>query len=390
MLLRSRIVVPVINSPIEDGAVRTDGDRIVWVGRWKDASPGSSEEVADLGESILLPGLINAHCHLDYTDMAGLIPPQKHFADWIKTIVTLKGAWTEADFLRSWKNGIDMLVGAGVTTVADIEAIPELLPNAWKLSPIRVISFREIITLKSGAANDPELMRSVKNWAGLPHPEGQTGLSPHAPYTTTPELLRSAAGVARSNGWLLTTHVAESQEEMDMFCARKGPLYDWLRTQRDMSDCGLGSPVEHLERHGYLSNNLIAVHLNYLGVNDAHTLARRGVSVVHCPRSHDYFGHQSFPFHELRTAGVNICLGTDSLATIRKSSGQPAKLSLFAEMRAFAKACPDVSPEQILEMATLNAAKVLRREGILGQLSPDAKADMIAIPWSGHASQVAD
>src|SRR5439155_4893382 len=272
MLLRSRIVVPVINSPIEDGAVRTDGDRIVWVGRWKDASPGSSEEVADLGESILLPGLINAHCHLDYTDMAGLIPPQKHFADWIKTIVTLKGAWTEADFLRSWKNGIDMLVGAGVTTVADIEAIPELLPNAWKLSPIRVISFREIITLKSGAANDPELMRSVKNWAGLPHPEGQTGLSPHAPYTTTPELLRSAAGLARSNGWLLTTHVAESQEEMDMFCARKGPLYDWLRTQRDMSDCGLGSPVEHLERHGYLSNNLIAVHLNYLGVNDAHTL----------------------------------------------------------------------------------------------------------------------
>jgi len=155
-----------------------------------------------------------------------------------------------------------------------------------------------------------------------------------------------------------------------MFVHRRGPLHDWLQSQRDMSDCGRGSPVQHLERCGYLSENLLAIHVNYLGPDDAAILAKREVSVVHCPRSHAYFGHAPFPDRELSDARINICLGTDSLASILKSGRQLPELSMFAEMQLFAKTQPATSPTAVLRMATTNAAAALGCQGVLGELSP--------------------
>jgi cytosine/adenosine deaminase-related metal-dependent hydrolase len=105
---------------------------------------------------------------------------------------------------------------------------------------------------------------------------------------------------------------------------------------------------------------------------------------VHCPRSHAFFGHRAFPFEELAAAGVNICLGTDSLATVSKSRGEPFSLNMFSEMRALAKTLPALSPRRILEFATLGAAKAIQREHQLGALRPDANADLIALPWKGR------
>src|SRR2546426_8910194 len=119
-----------------------------------------------------------------------------------------------------------------------------------------------------------------------------------------------------------------------------------------MADCGLGSPVQHLERNGCLSDNLLAVHANYLAPGDAALLGRRSVSVVHCPRSHTFFQHRRFPRKELARARVNICLGTDSLASVTKARGQAPELNLFAEMQAFAASHPDVPSEVILQMTT--------------------------------------
>src|SRR5688572_22260443 len=126
MILRAKTIVPVTRPPIEDGVVCVTGDRIAWVGKRNElpASLNSGDEV-DLGEVILLPGLVNAHCHLDYTAMAGQIPPPKSFTDWIKSMVTLKGGWSIEEFGASWKSGADMLLRTGTTTVADIEAVPD-------------------------------------------------------------------------------------------------------------------------------------------------------------------------------------------------------------------------------------------------------------------------
>jgi len=388
MVLRARIILPICRPAIEDGAVAISGHRIAGVGRWLDFKSHASKDVMDLGESILLPGLVNAHCHLDYTHMGGSISQPRNFADWIKAVVALKGAWSHDDFAQSWLDGANMLLRTGTTTVADVEAVPELIPAMWAATPLRVISFRELISLKSRFAVNEQVEKAVKEWADLPEAASRAGLSPHAPYTTSPELLQLVARVARERNWRLTTHVAESEQEFEMFMYRRGPLYDWLKSQRDMSDCGLGSPVRHLERCGYLNENLLAVHVNYLWRDDAAVLGQRKVSVVHCPRSHAYFRHLLFPRAELAAAGVNICLGTDSLASVMKVRNQPIELNMFAEMRALASTAPDLPAAAILRMATTHGAEGLGRKGEIGELSPNAFADLIAIPFSGKIADV--
>ena len=113
------------------------------VSRWRDQTVPVGEPVVDLGETVLLPGLVNAHCHLDYTDMAGEIAPTRFFTDWIKTITAAKAGKIYADFAQSWLRGAQMLLRTGTTTVADIEAVPELLPEVWRATPLRVFSFLE-------------------------------------------------------------------------------------------------------------------------------------------------------------------------------------------------------------------------------------------------------
>jgi cytosine/adenosine deaminase-related metal-dependent hydrolase len=386
MILRARIVVPVNRPLIEDGAVCLAGDRIAWVGRYPEIPAGFDRtDEADLGEVILLPGLVNSHCHLDYTAMAGQLPSPKSFSTWIKSMVSLKGTWSLDDFAASWKQGAAMLLRTGTTSVADIEAVPELIPHAWTTTPLRVISFRELINVRNRQPASELVERAVNDWLGLANASGRVGLSPHAPYTASKELLELAARAALRRRWRVTTHVAESEEEFEMFMYRQGAMFEWLKSQRDMSDCGLGSPVQHLERCGYLDENLLAVHVNYLWRHDAGILGRNQVSVAHCPRSHDYFHHLRFPREELESAGVNICLGTDSLATVHQERHQSAELNLFAEMRAMSEKASDLPPEKILRMATVNGARALGKAGQIGELSENALADLIAVPFNGRA-----
>jgi cytosine/adenosine deaminase-related metal-dependent hydrolase len=157
-----------------------------------------------------------------------------------------------------------------------------------------------------------------------------------------------------------------------------------------MADCGFGSPVQHLERHGMLGKNLLAIHVNYVGQKDATVLAKRGVSVVHCPRSHAYFRHDPFPLKRLARAGVNVCIGTDSLATVYKSPHQTVELNMFEEMQALKKREPSLSARTVLKMSTINGAHALRMERQIGQLAAGALADLIVLPLKGKDSAIYD
>jgi cytosine/adenosine deaminase-related metal-dependent hydrolase len=384
MILRARVVLPLSQPPIEDGAVLISGNRITQVGAWKDFS-ADARDVIDLGETILMPGLINAHCHLDYTDMAGRLPPQKSFTDWIRLMLATKSEWNYSEYAESWIRGAHMLRRTGTTTVEDFEAVPELLPDVWSSTSLRVISLLEMTGVKSRRDPKAILLDNVNHILTLPGGRCRPGLAPHAPYSTAPELLRLTADMARQRHWPLSIHVAESSQEFEMFTKGRGVMFDWLRrNNRDMSDCGERSPLEHLDRYGVLSENCLAVHVNYLGDADAKLLARRKTSVVHCPRSHAYFGHEEFPFNTLTRAKVNICLGTDSLATVYKKPRQTVELNMFDEMRSFAGKHPRVAPENILQMATMNGARALGMEGQSGEISEKALADLIAIPFDGE------
>ncbi|HTY87781.1 MAG TPA: amidohydrolase family protein [Candidatus Acidoferrum sp.] len=381
IILRARTLLPVARPPIDNGAVLVSGNRIRAVGRWADLPRPAPGKTCDLGDAILLPGLVNAHCHLDYTGMAGMLAPPRTFTDWIHLMISAKAQWEYADYARSWRSGARQLLETGTTSVGDIETVPDLLPEAWNSTPLRVVSFLEMTGIRASREPEGILREALAKIGGLDHPRCQASLSPHAPYSTTPGLLRQSAEVARKRGWRLCVHVAESEQEFEMFRHARGPMYAWLkRNDREMSDCGQGSPVQHLARNRVLGGNLLAVHANVLARGDAALLGRHHAHVVHCPRSHEYFRHPPFPRHRLVQAGVNVCLGTDSLATVRKVRKQNPELDLFEEMRALADSDPGLSAAGILRMATVNGARALGFAGQIGELTVNALADMIVIP----------
>jgi cytosine/adenosine deaminase-related metal-dependent hydrolase len=390
MILRARTILPITAPPIENGAIVVSGNQIRAVGKLPDLkSCFSDEEIFDFGEVVLLPGFVNAHCHLDYTDMAGQLPPPKTFLDWIPQMLAAKAAWSYTDYAKSWLNGAKMLLQTGTTTVADIEAVPELLPEMWDAMPLRIFSFLEMTGVRSKRKPREILDEAIIKIDSLSHSRCRAGLSPHAPYSTSLRLLQLCAKVAREKKLRITSHVAESEQEFEMFTNARGKMFDWLKkNERDNSDCGCGSPVQHLESAGLLGENFLAVHANYLDEKDFGLLAKRNVSVAHCPRSHDYFRHEKFPLKKLLNANVNVCLGTDSLSTVRKSGKQKLQLDMFAEMRAFAANDKSILPEEILKMATMNGARALGMAGNIGELSENAFADLVAIPFRGKVADI--
>jgi cytosine/adenosine deaminase-related metal-dependent hydrolase len=392
LLLRARIVAPVAQPPIQDGGVLVFGQRVAAVGRWRDMSPRNNpRQTLDLGERVLMPGLVNAHCHLDYTDMAGQFLPPKLFSDWLKLITVAKAEWGYSEYAASWLKGARMLLRTGTTSVADIEAVPELLPEVRRATPLRVFSFLEMIGIRGQRQPHAVIQEAIARIEALKGCRGDAGLSPHAPYSTVPELLRLSAEITRRRKWRLTTHVAESALEFEMFTHGRGQMFDWLqRSGRDMSDCGLGSPVRHLDRCGALSERMLAAHVNYLAKGDAALLGERQVHVVHCPRCHRYFSHDPFPLRRLAQAGVNVCLGTDSLASVHKPRHQSVELNLFEEMRALAENEPSLSARKIVRMATLNGARALGLSGQIGELAEGSFADLVALPFAGKVADTYD
>jgi aminodeoxyfutalosine deaminase len=381
-ILRARVVVPVSSPPIHDGAVVVEGNRIAAVGAHAEIAQKFSGEATDLGERTLLPGLINAHCHLDYTMMRHAIGRQKNFAEWIARINAMKRSLGDDDYLRAIADGFEELKKWGTTTALNIEAFPELLPR-MPAPPIRAWWFYEMIDVRHRIDTDELLAGALTFFGERPDWLGGFGLSPHATYTASPELFQLAGEVAKKMRMPLTTHIAESPDEMRMFRDADGPLFHFLKSiGRDMGDCGKGTPLAHLARAGLLDHEWIAVHLNELDESDF-ALVPPGLSIAHCPRSGDFFQHRRFEMRRLRERGANICLGTDSLAS-------NTSLNLFAEMQAVKKNEPWLRAEEILQMATENGARALKRQSELGHIAPGALADLIALPFDGNVGDVFD
>jgi cytosine/adenosine deaminase-related metal-dependent hydrolase len=373
MLYRADTVLTMVSPPLRHGAVRVEGDRIVAIGPAHEFTPQPGEAVTDLGACTLLPGLINSHCHLDYTHFRGTISAGHSFTEWIKNINALRRSFGPSDFIKSIAEGFRLLEESGVTTVANIESLPELLP-LLPVPPLRTWWFLELIDVRQRISGDETLLGALSFFEKHPEWLGGFGLSPHAPYTASIDLYRLARACGDTHGMLATTHIAESVEEHEMFNHARGPLYDFLAEMgRDNSDCGQGSPLSHLVEHGVIGSNWIIAHLNYLQDYDYELIAQTGVSVVHCPKCHAYFGHAPFPLRELRERGVNICLGTDSLASNNA-------LDMRSEMRE-AQQAHDLGDREVLEMSTVRGAQALAQVGKLGELSPGSVADLVAFPY---------
>src|SRR4029077_15149771 len=313
-------------------------------------------EIVDLCEQALLPGLINAHCHLDYTCLRGKIPPPKSFTDWIRAINSEKEKLSPKDYLSSINEGFAEAKRFGTTTIANLTAFPDLISQIH--APIRTCWFAELIDVRASKhANEivDLAIESLGRARSEPVPSAAEGgapwgLAPHALFTASKNLYERCEEIARRENVLLTTHLAESREEMEMFRDASGPLYEFMKgIGRPMDDCGKETPLgRFIGAHGVRAlPRWIVAHLNQLAESDFELLenARGQFHVVHCPRSHEYFKHNQFPFQRLHSLGFNLCLGTDSLASNEN-------LSLLAETRAFQRSQPGISPDEILKMVT--------------------------------------
>jgi aminodeoxyfutalosine deaminase len=380
MMIRARTVVTMDGAPVENGAVVVSKNRIVDVGRYNDLKTHNSGNAIDLGDQVLLPGLINTHCHLDYTCLRGKIPTQKSFTDWVRAINAEKSELSPKDYVASIRHGFEEAKRFGTTAVANLTAFPELIPQIRP--PIRSCWFAELIDIRAPERAIDQVESAIESLSRARSRSAPWGLAPHALFTASKDLFRRCAEIAAQNDTLLTTHLAESSEEMEMFHDASGPLYDFIKSiGRPMNDCGNETPLRLFL--GTIDQRAlprwIVAHLNEFADSDFDLLERPGQKfhVAHCPRSHQFFRRDRFAFERLRALGFNVCLGTDSLAS-------NDNLSLFAEMRAFQTAFPSISAEEILRMATVNSARALGQENALGSICSGAVADLIALPLSGR------
>jgi aminodeoxyfutalosine deaminase len=383
MIVRARTVITMDGPPIENGAVATSNERIAAVGTFEQVRKEYSGEVIDLGERVLLPGLINAHCHLDYTVLRGRIPRQGSFTEWIRAINSEKAGLLPQDYIASIHTGVAEAMRFGTTSIVNFEAFPEIASAIS--SQIRIWWMGELIDVRAPQSSRPLVTETVRKLKELPN----WGLAPHAPFTASTDLYAQCAVVGATEAVPLSTHVAESAEEMQMFADASGDLYAFLNSiGRDMSDCRnqtsfsrfLGSVASKDGKAKPDLNDWIIAHLNALTGTDFDLLQSIGPAfhIVHCPRSHRYFQHPRFPFNRLRALGFNISLGTDSLASNED-------LNLFAEMQSFLAIHPEMPPQEMLRMVTVNPAAALGRAHLLGKIRESFSADLIAIDGQGRA-----
>jgi aminodeoxyfutalosine deaminase len=383
---RCRILVTLDGTPIDNGVFVVDGPSLLQIGEAREILRHHAGRVVDLGEVAVMPGLINAHCHLDYSLMRGAILSVRSFAQWVSRINSLKRSLTDDDYLHATQLGFEELRRNGVTTVFDIVATPQTLP-LLPPPPIRTWSFLELIDVRPRPWIEEVAFGSWLFFSENRDRLGGFGLSPHAPYTASAKMYEIALECSRVLNLPITTHVAESHEEYEMFAESRGQLYDLLKKLgRPMTDCGSTSPLRYLIENGLISHDCIVAHLNELDDRDLALLEGtkwRNLQIVHCPKSHRFLHHNRFPLEELMQRGLNICLGTDSLAS-------NDSLDLFSEMRIAKKIYPTLSARDLLEMVTIRPARALKLERRLGRIAPGYLADAIAIPFKGRTDDVCE
>jgi cytosine/adenosine deaminase-related metal-dependent hydrolase len=374
LLLSARYLVCSPLAVLADGAVVVDGDRIVAVGS-ADKLVGQYPdcERLDFPDCSLLPGLVNAHTHLELSVFKDQVPYEGEFTDWVRRLTQLRDQWG-GELSEVLADACRESLGGGVTTVADISSYHQ----AWKTlvnQPIRKVCFGETFGLTMGLER---AMGDLHEWVCETGTGDllKLGLSPHAPYSVGPALYESAASLASEHGLLVTTHLAETRDEIEFLQSGGGAWRNYLN-EIGKWDGSLELPGKRPVRYfldlDLSGQSVLLAHVNYITDEELEALAGRSHSVVFCPRTHYFFGHENHPFQKMLDSGINVCLGTDSLASNHS-------LSLLDEMRFLHESFPELDPSLLFQMATINGAKALDWEEAIGSITPDKKADMIAIP----------
>ena len=373
---RARWVLPVDAPPLANGVLEIENGRLTAV------HDRDEPRAVDLGNVALLPGLVNCHTHLEFSEFAEPLPATGGFANWLRRVVASRR--DRPDSRKSVAIGLDELVHCGTSVVGEIATAGWDSAALSDNSPC-CVAFHESIGL-AAERHDEQLDLARRFLAAPPCPGLLRGLSPHAPYSVHPDLYRDLVRLAVEDDVPLAVHLAETREERQLLAAGDGPLRGLLEELGAWDGGAIPSgsrPLDYLEPLDRLDRALV-IHGNFLDDEEIAWLGHhRQVTVVYCPRTHDYFGHPLHPWRRLLDAGASVALGTDS----RTSNPD---LSVFNEVQFLARRDPDADPAELLELATLAGARALGLDADYGSLAEGKVAEAVIVELGGEGDPLSD
>jgi cytosine/adenosine deaminase-related metal-dependent hydrolase len=366
---------PVIGPPVAPAFVTIESGHVRELSR-----TSSTANWMELGDVALLPALVNAHTHLEFSDLAAPIPVDRGgFAGWILGVVasrqtrwaSVSAAEREAEMAKARRQGLLESIESGVGLVGEIATTLAPLPET---PGIAGLNFLELLGL------DPSRRETLIERARQHLAQGDTGawragLSPHAPYTVDPELVARLCALAGQFDAPVAMHLAESMEELELLRSHSGSLVESLRSLEAWFPGRLPRGIEPGDYLKILASapQALVIHGSFLGPDDWSFLAAQPhMHVVYCPRTHAQFHPGGYPLHELLHAGVQVAVGSDSRAST-------PNLAMLEELRSIARSHGEVSPQLILELGTIRAARALRASDRFGGIGPGRVAAFAAV-----------
>lgn len=373
-------LLPISSPPIPGGAIAVENGEIVAVGTVAELSSLGSATVIDLPGCTIMPGFVNAHTHLELTHFPAwkirknLDYLPKRYVEWIQQVVKIRRALLPGELEQSVHEGLRLSLESGTTAIGEILTDFSLAP-LYGSSPLLGRIYLELI------GQDPvqcdllldRLDKSIPAVAGgfLP------GLSPHTPHTVSAQMLRKVQEISARHGMPKAIHLSETLEEVSFMHDTTGDfaeiLYPTAHWEQYLPHPMRTTSTSYLDSLGVLDGRTLAIHAVHVTPADAALLKQRGVTVALCPRSNDRLFVGAAPHRLLKSAGIPLAVGTDSLAS-------NDSLSILDEIRFLRQIAPDdFSAEELFAMATLNGAEALGIEGRTGSLEPGKRGDFLVL-----------
>ncbi len=357
---------------MQDAAVHVgDPGRICRVEPWHSHPASPDVKVIDWGSAVMMPGLVNAHSHLELTRLHNQLTGIETFTGWLAQIVRRRRDWAPEDYTESVRRGARMALESGTTLVGDIST-SGFARRALIGEKIRAVVFEEVLGLAPDRARQSLAELECRIARGDCDPLLTVGASPHAPYSVSPQLYVGVAELAHKKALPLATHLAETRAELELLKSGSGEFREFLTQLAvlppEWKAPGI-PPVQYLDGLGVLERAPLLAHCNYLDQDAIARILGRRCSIAFCPRSHAFFGHEEHPVRRLLDSGINVALGTDSLAS-------NDSLSMLDEIRFLRRSRKDLKSQEIFRMATVNGAAALGFGSTLGRLRRGCWADI--------------
>jgi 5-methylthioadenosine/S-adenosylhomocysteine deaminase len=374
----ARWVLPISRPAIEHGTVVEHEGRIAYVGHRSGAPEGTDVE---LGDVALLPGLVNAHTHLELTVMRGFLEDLE-FRSWIFRLTRARReVLTPEALVDSARAGIAEGLLAGITTYADTNDSGAPFRAMLEMG-VRGISYQEVFGPDPAqcAESLAELRGKVEMLRRDQTALVRAGVSPHAPYSVCDGLFEGTATFAREESLPIAVHIAESEDESSLV---QHALGGWAESHRSRGLTVMPratSPIRLLEKNRVLDARPLLIHCIRVDSDDVSAIARHDCSVAHCPASNAKLGHGIAPLGDFLRAGIRVGLGSDSVASNnRMDLLDEARLAILMQ-RARDSRFDSISATEALELATLGGARALGLDSEIGSLDVGKSADLAAFP----------